>query len=102
VRAGFSVEELRGVLTVYNKKEGKKFFDDDPLWVERDHQNASGVQPWDIDLVVDLSYNLFGTLGDPATHTAMERFFDLGGQTADITGEDALAFARRKNHSEYH
>jgi enoyl-CoA hydratase/carnithine racemase len=29
-----------------------------------------------------------GTLGDPATRTAMERFFDLGGQTAE--GESRL------------
>lgn len=43
-----------------------KFFDDDPLWREPDSQNATSVQPWDVDLAVDLAYNLAVRLGDPA------------------------------------
>jgi hypothetical protein len=42
-----------------------KFYPDDPVWVERDHQNASGVQPWEIDLFADLTLNLFSKPGDP-------------------------------------
>ena len=45
-----------------------RFFPDDPIQIERDHQDASGVQPWDIDLVVDLTLNLFTVPGDPATN----------------------------------
>jgi len=44
-----------------------RFYDDDPLWTYRDTQDASGVKPWEIDLVVDLGLNLFGRPGDPAT-----------------------------------
>jgi hypothetical protein len=43
-----------------------KFFDDDPLWLAPDSQDASNVQPWTIDLVVDLAFNMFGHPGDPA------------------------------------
>jgi hypothetical protein len=42
------------------------FLDDDPLWLEPDSQDASGVRPWEIDLMVDLAYNQFGHPGDPA------------------------------------
>ncbi len=45
---------------------GKKFYDDDPLAREPETQDASGAQPFDIDLVWDLAYNLFGHPGDPA------------------------------------
>ena len=45
---------------------GRKFFDDDPLGREPDSQNASGVEPWDIDLFWDLTENMFTRPGDPA------------------------------------
>ena len=35
------------------------FYDDDPLNVEVNTQDASGVQPWEIDLAWDLAQNLF-------------------------------------------
>ena len=38
-----------------------KFFADDPLGREPETEDASGVQPWDIDLFYDLTYNLFAT-----------------------------------------
>jgi hypothetical protein len=44
----------------------RRFFDDDPLPREPDTQDASKVQAWDIDLVVDLAINGFGHPGDPA------------------------------------
>ncbi|MGQ0735129.1 MAG: hypothetical protein ACT4QD_15940 [Acidobacteriota bacterium] len=44
----------------------RKFFDDDPVWVEQDHQDASAIKPWQIDLTADLAYNLFWKPGDPA------------------------------------
>jgi hypothetical protein len=43
----------------------RKFYDDDPIAHEPDPQDASGVQPWDIDLIWDLSYNTFARPGDP-------------------------------------
>ena len=40
---------------------GRKFYDDDPLMREVDTQDASAAKPWDIDLIWDLSLNLFAT-----------------------------------------
>jgi len=40
---------------------GPKFLADDPLAREPETQDASGAQPWDIDLFYDLAYNLFVT-----------------------------------------
>ena len=37
------------------------FFSDDPISREPESQDASGAQPWDIDLFYDLTYNLFAT-----------------------------------------
>jgi hypothetical protein len=42
-----------------------KFYDDDPVWVERDHQDASGVRPWKIELISHVLYNSFVKPGDP-------------------------------------
>jgi hypothetical protein len=42
-----------------------KFFPDDPIQREPETQDASGVQPWEIDLFWDLALNLFGRPGDP-------------------------------------
>jgi hypothetical protein len=46
---------------------GRRFYDDDPLAREPETQDASGAQPWDIELLYDLSYNLFVTPRRPAT-----------------------------------
>ena len=51
---------LVGVLAVGHTAE-QKFFSDYPLVREPETQDASGAQPWDIDLAYDLSYNLFVT-----------------------------------------
>jgi hypothetical protein len=47
---------------------GPRFYDDDPLTVEPETQDASGVQPREIDLVTDVLLNLFTRPGDPATN----------------------------------
>jgi hypothetical protein len=44
-----------------------KFYRDDPLTREPETADASPAQPWQIDLVWDLSENLFGNPGDPRT-----------------------------------
>ena len=46
---------------------GPRFYDDDPLTTEPETQDASAVQPRDIDLVSDVLLNLFTRPGDPAT-----------------------------------
>ena len=40
---------------------GRKFYSDDPIAREPETQDASGAEPWDIDLFYDLGYNLFVT-----------------------------------------
>src|SRR5688500_7885497 len=47
---------------------GPRFYDDDPLTLEPETQDASGVQPRDIDLVSDALLNLFTRPGDPTPH----------------------------------
>jgi hypothetical protein len=43
---------------------GPKFYDDDPITVEPETQDASRVQPWKIDLFYDLLLNQFARPGD--------------------------------------
>jgi hypothetical protein len=45
---------------------GPRFFPDDPLQVEVDHQDASKTHPWQIDLTGEIINSLFGKPGDPA------------------------------------
>jgi hypothetical protein len=63
VLAGAAVAAL---LAVAPQGAGPRFFHDDPLTHEPDTQDASKVQPWDIDLAVDLATNLFSRPGDKA------------------------------------
>ena len=44
----------------------RKFYDDDPITREPETQDASGAQAREIDLLFDLSMNLFGRPGDAA------------------------------------
>jgi hypothetical protein len=53
-------------LTLLASATSVKFYDDDPVWIERDTQDASTMKPLEIDLLVDLTYNLFANPGDPA------------------------------------
>src|SRR6188472_3553922 len=46
-----------------------RFYDDDPLWAEPETQDASGAKPLEIDLLYDLSVNLFGRPGDSGVGT---------------------------------
>ena len=47
---------------------GRKFYGDDPIAREPATQDASKVAPWDIDLFIDLTLNLFGHPGDSAAN----------------------------------
>src|SRR4029078_5025351 len=62
--------------------------DDDPVWVERDTQDASGIKPLDVNLFVDLAYNVL-TGGDYAT--------DVPAQNANSVDEfpDSSCFTNR-------
>jgi hypothetical protein len=46
--------------------EGRKFYRDDPITVEPETQDASGVVPWKVDLFYDLMLNQFARPGQPA------------------------------------
>ena len=46
-------------------KDGRKFYDDDPLAHEPETQDASGVEGWDNILSYDLILNLFTQPGEP-------------------------------------
>src|SRR4030095_1541852 len=41
-----------------------KFYDDDPIAQEPADQDASAVEKWDVDLIIDLGANSFAKLGD--------------------------------------
>ena len=43
--------------TAIGSTAASKFFDDDPIWIERDTQDASGAKPIEISLFVDLTSN---------------------------------------------
>src|SRR5437763_1569634 len=51
-------------LTVLTSGASRKFYSDDPVWTERDTQDASSIKPWPIDVVADVTENLFTKQGD--------------------------------------
>ena len=44
--------------TLLASSASPKFYADDPVWIERDTQDASAIQPLEVDLFVDLTSNL--------------------------------------------
>ena len=52
-------------VTAFADSKSLKFYHDDPLAVEPETQDASGVKPWNIDLFYDLLLNLFTRPGLP-------------------------------------
>jgi hypothetical protein len=57
---------IAGSLTALGNATSPRFFDDDPLWVEHDTEDASQMKPLDVDLVVDLTYNMIKGRADVA------------------------------------
>jgi hypothetical protein len=49
---------LAAVLTTLGSAASPRFYDDDPIWVERPTESAAGMEQDEVDLVVDLAYNL--------------------------------------------
>ena len=52
-----------GALTTSGSATTPKFFNDDPVWQEPDTQDASGLKADEVDLFVDLTYNLIAGSG---------------------------------------
>lgn len=44
--------------TLFASAASPKFYDDDPIWKERDTQDASHMKPLEVDLIVDLASNM--------------------------------------------
>jgi hypothetical protein len=51
-------------LTIPGTAAAPKFLSDDPIWIERDTQNVTGIPDLEVDDFVDLTLNLFSKLGD--------------------------------------
>ena len=49
---------IAGSLTAFGTAQSPRFFEDDPLWVEHDTEDASSMKPLEVDLTVDLTYNI--------------------------------------------
>jgi hypothetical protein len=49
---------IAGSLTAVSGAQSPRFFDDDPLWVEHDTEDASHMKPLEVGLAVDLTYNV--------------------------------------------
>lgn len=45
-------------LNLFASAASPRFYDDDPIWVERDTEDASRITRLDVDLTVDLAYNI--------------------------------------------
>jgi hypothetical protein len=48
---------IAAMLTSFGSAATQKFFNDDPIWVEHDTEDASGMKPLEVNLTVDLIYN---------------------------------------------
>jgi hypothetical protein len=49
---------IAGSLTAVSGAQSPRFFADDPLWIDRDTEDASRMKPLEVNLVVDLTYNM--------------------------------------------
>jgi hypothetical protein len=54
----FATIALAAAATMSTSASSPRFFTDDPIWVERSTQDASNVQPNEVKLFVDLTYNI--------------------------------------------
>src|SRR5262245_11975588 len=46
-------------LTIGTSATAPRFYDDDPIWHDRDSEDASSMKPLEVDLFVDLTMNMF-------------------------------------------
>ena len=64
-----SVVLVLGLVCAHVSTETPRFYSDDPIAREPPGRDASGVQPWDIGLLYELSTNLFVTANYKPTNT---------------------------------
>ena len=53
-------------MTMMGSAAAPKFYQDDPIWVERDTEDASSMKPTELTLLVDLGYNFIAGQDAPA------------------------------------
>lgn len=56
--AAASAIAVATTLSTFGSAATPRFFDDDPVWVDRDTQNAGHIKTLEVDLVTDLAVNL--------------------------------------------
>jgi hypothetical protein len=49
---------VAAAFTIATSAASPRFYEDDPIWQDRDTQDASAMKPLDVDLIVDLTTNL--------------------------------------------
>src|SRR5262245_6912712 len=52
-------------MTMMGSAAAPKFYKDDPVWVERDTEDASDMKPTDLSIIMDLGYNFITALKTP-------------------------------------
>ena len=57
--------------TMLTSAASPKFYPDDPVWIERDTQDASSIKPLEVDLFVDLTTNLVAGQNLPVARRAV-------------------------------
>src|SRR5215207_7525663 len=51
------------LMTTLGSAASPKFYPDDPVWIERDTENAAGIKNEDVNLFVDFAYNVITGMG---------------------------------------
>ncbi|MEQ1908081.1 MAG: hypothetical protein ABMA15_04620 [Vicinamibacterales bacterium] len=64
IATAVSAVALATALSTLGSAAAPRFFNDDPVWVEHDTQNATSITPIEVDLTTDLAYN-FIVGGEP-------------------------------------
>ena len=64
IATAVSAVAIAAALSTLGSAAAPRFFNDDPVWVERDTQNATSITPVEVDLTTDLAYN-FIVGGEP-------------------------------------
>ena len=61
---GLTIAIAGSLTAIDTAAQSPRFFDDDPMWVERDTEDASRLKPLEMSLFVDLTYNLIKGRGE--------------------------------------
>ncbi|HUR34987.1 MAG TPA: hypothetical protein VM032_14390 [Vicinamibacterales bacterium] len=56
--AAASAAAIAIALSTSGSAAAPRFFDDDPVWMDKDSENAAGLAPLEVDLVTDLAVNI--------------------------------------------